>query len=163
NFSSPRGTIVMSRELYRTHWHDAQVNRVFVRAGPGTEAARVRGSIAQQLGLSYGLRIVSSRDLLDYFPAQVQRPFPPVDRLAVFLLAVILLGLADTLAGSVLERTRELGTIRALGVRRRDVGRAVMAEGLAIGGVGIMLAIVVGMTLGTLWVRQTFPNLLGWA
>src|SRR5262249_34474893 len=104
NFSSPRGTIVMSRELYRTHWHDAQVTRVFVRARPGTEAARVRGSIAQQLGLSYGLRIVSSRDLLDYFAAQVQRAFAPVDVLAVFLLAVILLGLADTLAGSVLER-----------------------------------------------------------
>jgi len=163
NFSSPRGTIVMSRELYRTHWDDAQVNRVFVRAARDADVSLVRTSIAQQLGVAYGLRIVSSRDLLDYFAAQVQRAFAPVDVLAVFLLVVILLGLADTLAASTVERTRELGTIRALGVRRRGVGRAVVAEGLAIGGLGIVLAVAVGTSLGMLWVRQTFPELLGWA
>jgi putative ABC transport system permease protein len=163
NFSSPRGTIVMSRDLYRTRWNDPQTNRVFVRAAPGAEPAAVRAAIARQLGRTYGLRIVSARDLIDYFAVQVRRAFAPVDVLAVLLLVVILLGLADTLAASVLDRTRELGTLRAVGVRRRLLSRAVMAEGLLLGAFGVLLALLAGLGLGTLWVRQTFPLLLGWS
>src|SRR5262249_1137278 len=132
NFSSPRGAVLMARELYRSHWHDAQVTRVFVRAAPGADLTAVRAAIAQQLGMRSGLRIASTGDLLDYFAGQVRRAFAPVDVLAVLMLFVILLGLADTLAASVLERTRELGTMRALGVRRALVSRAVVAEGVVL-------------------------------
>ena len=163
NFSSPRGTIVMSRDLYRAHWHDPQVNRVFVRAAPDADPAGVRAAIAQQLGVAYGLHITTSRDLLDYFAAQVRRAFAPVDVLAALMLFVILLGLADTLAASVLDRTRELGTIRALGVRRAVVRRAVVAEGVVLGLLGLLLAVAAGLGLGAMWVRETFPHLLGWA
>jgi len=62
----------------------------------------------------------------------------------------------------VLERTRELGTVRAIGARRRDVWLAVVLEGLGLGVVGLALAIVTGLSLGIVWVRWTFPALLGW-
>jgi putative ABC transport system permease protein len=163
NFSSPRGTIVMSRSLYRRYWRDAQVTRVFVRVAAGADAAAVRSAIARRLGLTYGIRIGSARDLMRYFADQVRRAFAPVDVLAALMLFVILLGLADTLAASVLERARELGTIRALGVRRRLVGRSVVVEGVLLGLLGLLLALTAGIGLGTMWVRQTFPQLLGWA
>src|SRR5262249_44778352 len=50
NFSSPRGTIVMARELYREYWNDAQVNRVFVRAAAGADLADLRSEILRRLG-----------------------------------------------------------------------------------------------------------------
>jgi putative ABC transport system permease protein len=163
NFSSPRGTIVMSRDRYRSHWHDPQVTRVFVRVADGSDAMAVRGAIAQQLGPVYGVRIGSARDLLDYFASQVRRAFAPVDVLALLMLFVILIGLADTLAASVLERTRELGMIRALGIRRAVVGRAVVVEALALGVLGLLVALLAGLGLGAMWVGRTFPQLLGWA
>lgn len=163
NFSSPRGTIVMSRALYRAHWQDSQVTRVFVRAAAGADTAQVRAGIAQRLGPTYGLRIGSSGELMDYFALQVRRAFAPLDVLAGLMLFVILLGLADTLAASVLERARELGTIRALGVRRALVGRSVVIEGVVLGLLGLLVALGAGLGLGTMWVQQTFPLLLGWA
>jgi len=163
NFSSPRGTVVMTRELYRAHWNDPQVNRVFVRAAPGVDIADVRGAIAQQLGRAYGLKIVSARDLIDYFAAQVRRAFAPLDVLATLLLFVLLIGLADTLAANVLERTRELAVIRTLGARRAVLRRAVIIEGIGLGIPGLLLALAAGFGLGAIWVRQTFPALLGWA
>ena len=163
NFSSPRGTIVMSRDLYRTYWNDPQINRVFVRAKDPGDAGRVRGAIAEQLGMTYGLRIVSASDLIDYFAAQVRRAFAPLDVLAALLLFVLLLGLADTLAASVLERKRDLATIRTLGARRAVLRRAVVVEGIGLGIPGLFLALVAGLGLGTIWVRQTFPALLGWS
>jgi putative ABC transport system permease protein len=162
DFASPRGTIILSRELYRAHWDDAQVTRVFVRVVPGAATDPVRAAIAQQLGMSYGLRILSTRDLMDYFTAQVRRAFAPVGVLSGLVLVVLFVGLADALAASVLERTRELGVIRALGARRAVLRRAVVAEGLGLGVPGILLAMGTGLGLGTLWVRQTFPYLIGW-
>jgi putative ABC transport system permease protein len=162
DFGSPRGTIVMARERYRRDWNDAQVNRVFVRVAAGRNAAAVRTALAQQLGDTYGLRIISAHDLLAYFATQVRRAFAPVDVLAALMLVVLLVGLADTLAASVLERTRELATIRTLGVRRAALRRAVVVEGLGLGVPGLLLAVGLGLGLGNVWVRQTFPFLIGW-
>jgi len=162
DFGSPRGTIVMSRARYQREWNDPQVNRVFVRVAPAADAERVRDVLARQLGEAYGLRIISSRELLAYFATQVRRAFAPVDVLAALMLVVLLVGFADTLAASVLERTRELATVRTLGVRRAALHRAVVVEGLGLGVPGVLLAIALGLGLGNLWVRQTFPLLVGW-
>ena len=70
--------------------------------------------------------------------------------------------MADTLAAGVIERTREIGAIRVVGVRRRFVRRMVLVEGVVLGVVGLVLAAVAGFALGTLWVDVTFPALLGW-
>jgi ABC-type antimicrobial peptide transport system permease subunit len=37
-----------------------------------------------------------------------------------------------------------------------------VAEGLGLGVPGILLAVAAGLGLGTLWVGQTFPYLIGW-
>ncbi len=162
DFGSPGGTVVMSRDLYRTYWNDPQINRAFVRLAPGAGSSTVRSAIAASLGERYGLRVISARDLMDYFATQVRRAFAPIDVLAALLLLVLLLGLADTLAAGVLERTHELAIIRTLGAKRRGLRRAVLAEGIGLAVPGLLLAVVTGLVLGTMWVRQTFPLLLGW-
>lgn len=163
NFSSPRGTIIMARGLYKRGWLDAQVNRVFLRTAPAVSLDEVRKDIAERLGRTYGLRILSSGGLLDFFREQVHRAFAPIDVLAILVLLVVLLGLADTLVASVADRTREFGMMRAVGIQRRYLRRIVVAEAAVHGGVGLLLAIVVGLGLGVLWVEQTFAYLLGWA
>jgi putative ABC transport system permease protein len=70
--------------------------------------------------------------------------------------------MADTLAASVVERTREFGAVRAVGVERRHLRRMVVLEGLTLGVLGLILAIGAGIGLGVLWVNATFPYLLGW-
>src|SRR5262249_11310920 len=112
---------------------------------------------------TYGLRIIAAHELIDYFATQVRRAFAPLDVLAALLLFVLLIGLADTLAASVLERRRDLAIIRTLGARRAFLHRAVAVEAIGLGLPGLLLAIVAGFGLGTMWVRETFPSLLGWA
>jgi ABC-type antimicrobial peptide transport system permease subunit len=163
NFSSPRGTVIMARELYRAYWNDAQVNRVFVRAAARTDVAGLRSEILQRLGPTYGLRIIAAQELIDYFATQVRRAFAPVDVLAGLLLFVLLVGLADTLAASVLERQRDLAIMRTIGARGAFLRRAIAVEAMGLALPGLLLAVVVGFGLGTMWVRQTFPSLLGWA
>src|SRR5262249_35402988 len=154
--------VEMSRDLYKKYWHDNQISRVYVRVLPQTNATVVRDSIARELGNTYSLRILSASELAEYFASQVRRAFAGAHILAGMVLFVVLVGMADTLAASVVERTRELGIIRAVGVRRRYLRRMILVEACLLGILGLMLAGGAGLTLGTLWVRTTFPYLLGW-
>ena len=92
----------------------------------------------------------------------MRQGFAGVYILAGLVLAVVLVGMADTLVAGVIERTREIGAIRVVGVRRGAVRRMVLMEGTVLGVVGLTLATVSGLALGRLWVDATFPALLGW-
>ena len=62
----------------------------------------------------------------------------------------------------MLRRLREIGTLRALGVRRGPVVRIVLVEALVIGALGLALGAAAGVLLGGLWIHRTLPHLLGW-
>ena len=161
-FVSPRGTLFMSREVYARSWNDSQVTRVYVRAANPTDIAALSTAIAKALGRTYALRILSSAALIEYFATQVRRAFAGIYILGASILFVVLIGMAETLAAGVIARTREIGAIRVVGVRRRHLRRMVLVEGVALGTVGLVLAAISGLVQGTIWVKATFPNLFGW-
>jgi putative ABC transport system permease protein len=162
DFLSQRGSIIFSRQLYRQRWNDAQIVRALVVRTPGADLETLRSTIAQRLGRRYGLRILSLGELFAWLVGQVQRAFVSVYVLAGLVLVVVLVGVADTLAAGVLERTRQLGTIRAVGVRRRELRRIVFLEALLLAVMGLALAAAAGLALAGLWVKSTFPYLFGW-
>lgn len=162
DFASPRGTIEMSRALYRAHWNDARVTRFFVQGRGGPDPA-LRGRLQQRLAAAGGAwRVISSGELVAYWEGQIQRAFASLYALAAVILAVVLFGIADNLGASVVERTRELGTLRAAGVRQGLLRRLVVSEALIIVALGLLLAAAEGGALALLWVRGTVPLLLGW-
>lgn len=162
DFLSPRGTVEMNRELFRTFWNDTQVTHCLVRTAPASDASFVGGEIRKMIGRSHSWRILTLRELVAHIAAEVRRAFAPLQILATMVLIVVLAGMADTLAASVADRTREIGITRAVGIRRRHIYRMVVGEGLFLGVLGVLLAAATGLTLGTLWVHATFTYLLGW-
>jgi putative ABC transport system permease protein len=81
-----------------------------------------------------------------------------------------LLALINTLAISVLARTREIGMLRAVGSTRRQVRRMVMAESLLLSAIGTALGVVAGVWLGYALVVATnsgtgynVPYIFPWA
>lgn len=72
---------------------------------------------------------------------------------AVFL-TVVLLGIVNAMLMSVLERTREIGTMLAVGMRRRQIVTLFLAEGFVIGLIGGILGLGVGLLVVT-WLHHT--------
>ena len=75
-----------------------------------------------------------------------------LDILVVFLLIMAILtaivgsmGLTGTMGMNVLERTREIGIMRAIGADDRAVMRTVIAEGIVIGSISFVLAVVLSI------------------
>ncbi len=63
-------------------------------------------------------------------------------------LVIALMGISNTLALSVLERTREIGLLRAVGMQRRQTRTMVLVESTIVAIFGALLGVAVGVALG---------------
>jgi putative ABC transport system permease protein len=79
--------------------------------------------------------------------------------LLVILAIPSLIALINTLAINVLERTREIGTLRAVGATRRQVRRMITAESLLLAATGTLFGLLAGLWLGYILVGAM--NLVG--
>lgn len=70
--------------------------------------------------------------------------------MAALIGAVVLFTISNTMSMTVVERTVEIGTIRAIGLRRRGIQKMFVAEALVLGALGSLLG--VAMALVTVWV-----------
>jgi putative ABC transport system permease protein len=75
--------------------------------------------------------------------------------LGFLIVAISMAGLANALTMSVLERTREIGILRAIGARGRDIRRIFAAETVALALAGWLLAIPIGYLLNMFLVWMT--------
>jgi putative ABC transport system permease protein len=99
---------------------------------------------------------VSVGDRTDYVDQQASSVDDLVAMIQLLLALAILiavLGIVNTLALSVLERTRELGLLRAVGLSRGQAMRMVAVEAVVISVFGALLGVVVGSGLGAAVVR----------
>jgi putative ABC transport system permease protein len=71
-----------------------------------------------------------------------------VQVLLLVAIAISVLGVINTLVLSVLERTRELGMLRAIGLRRSQTMRMITVESIVISLFGTILGLAVGLGLG---------------
>ena len=68
--------------------------------------------------------------------------------LLIFAILIAVLGIANTMALSVYERTREFGLLRAVGMSKRHLKRSVRWEAIIVSVFGATLGVVVGIPLG---------------
>jgi putative ABC transport system permease protein len=81
--------------------------------------------------------------------------------LGLLIVAISLVGLANALTMSVIERTREIGILRTIGARGRDVRRIFGAEAVTLALTGWLLGIPIGYLLdrGLIWLMKEVVNL----
>lgn len=98
---------------------------------------------------------VAALTAADYVAGDAQLNLARGMALATALVAVVVgsLGMLNTMMMAVLERTREIGALRALGWRRRRIIRMILAESVVLGAVGTLLGLALG-ALGTFAVTR---------
>jgi putative ABC transport system permease protein len=81
-----------------------------------------------------------------------------LNALVALAVVIALIGIANTLALSIHERTRELGLVRAVGMSRRQVRRMVRYEAALIAFFGAVLGIAIGIAFGSATVTALPDN-----
>ena len=85
--------------------------------------------------------------------SQVDQLLNAITVLLVLSVVIAVLGIVNTLALSVVERTRELGLLRAVGLQRRQLRRMIRVESVVIALYGALLGLLVGSAFGWALVR----------
>jgi putative ABC transport system permease protein len=66
----------------------------------------------------------------------------------MFTVLIAFLGITNTLALSIVERTREIGLFRAVGMTRRQLGAMIRGEAVLVAAMALVIAISLGVALG---------------
>lgn len=89
--------------------------------------------------------------------AQVNQLLYMIYGLLALAVVIAVIGIVNTLGLSVLERTREIGLLRAVGLSRRKLRRMITLESVAIALLGAVLGLAVGLLIGVL-MRQSLSD-----
>ncbi|MFJ2738682.1 ABC transporter permease [Streptomyces sp. NPDC087440] len=121
-------------------------------ATPSTHAVLVsaasRGDVVRALGDNPALAVLDKKELAAEDTSGIGDQLGVFYALLSMAMVIAALGIANTLALSVLERGKEIGTLRAIGLDRLGVTRMIRLEALIVGALGAAVGTVLGVFLG---------------
>ncbi|MEU5791290.1 FtsX-like permease family protein [Micromonospora purpureochromogenes] len=120
----------------------------FLQLAPGTQVADVQPQVETLLADSPEVSVADRAAFIEQQTSQLDTPLRMIQILLALAIVIAVLGIINTLALSVLERTRELGLLRAIGLRRAQTMRMITVEAVVISVFGALLGVVVGTGLG---------------
>ncbi|PWR14523.1 ABC transporter permease [Micromonospora sicca] len=125
----------------------------FVQLAPGAKVADVQPRVETLLADSPEVSVADRDAFIKQQTSQLDTPLRMIQILLALAIVIAVLGIINTLALSVLERTRELGLLRAIGLRRAQTMRMITVEAVVISIFGALLGVAVGTGLGAAVVR----------
>lgn len=135
-----------------------QDSAVYVTLADGANAEQVRNELDQRLQAFPVVQLQDQAQFKDDIAQQVNQVLGFLFALLALAVLIAFLGIVNTLLLSVVERTRELGLVRAIGATRPQVRRMVTIEALLIAVFGALLGVGLGVTYGALLQRVLEPE-----
>jgi len=126
-------------------------NTLLVKVTTGASPDQVGEEIDARYGDSERLVIVSNETLLGRITTLMQQAFRMFDVLALIAMLVGFMGITNTLTMNVMERTQEIGMLRAVGMTRGQVVRMILSEAALMGLIGGLMGLVFGVLLSRLF------------
>jgi putative ABC transport system permease protein len=123
----------------------------FVKLAPGADAERVQTTLAALMQREFPIAEVrNQQELKENQEEQINQLLGLIYALLALAVIVSLFGIANTLALSIHERTRELGMLRAIGMSRRQVRTMIRYEAVITAVIGAILGMVLGVIFAAL-------------
>lgn len=163
DYSSDRGVIVMWLDGFRRHWQDRRLTGVGITLRDGGDAGRLRRELERFAAASGQLQLASHAELRAVSMRIFERTFTITEVLRWLAGIVAFLGILSALLALELERTREIGVLRAIGFAPRDVRRLVLAQTGLLGLVAGLMAVLLGVALAGLLVFVINERAFGWS
>ncbi len=144
DYTDQQGSILIDRSLFQQYWQDDSVNFYRVYLSPEARIADVRRRILERYAGQRQVFVLNNDELKNYVLRITDQWFGLTYLQIAVAVLVAILGIVNTLTVSITDRRRELGVLRALGARKRQVRRTIWMEALATSGIGIALGFALG-------------------
>jgi putative ABC transport system permease protein len=154
--------LVMADAVYRANWDDSAVSAValFIAPGADVDAAvtELRAAFAGRADLVIRSNRGTRQSALDVF----DRTFAITIALRLLATIVAFIGILSTLMSLQLERSREIGVLRASGMTRRQLWRLTLLETGLLGSVAGLVAMPTGFLLALVLIYIINLRSFGW-
>lgn len=121
---------------------------LFISKEPDASEAAVRSQIEIVLVDNPTVTLKNQKEFADEQRGLINTVLYIIYALLGLAIIIAILGITNTLALSVIERTREVGLLRAVGVSRSQLRTMVRLESIAISVLGALLGVVMGIAFG---------------
>jgi putative ABC transport system permease protein len=130
---------------------------VFVKAEEGADLPQVRNDIDAIVDQYPTLQVQDQSEFKESVRSQVNQLLFLIYGLLVVAAIIAALGIVNTLLLAVIERTREIGLLRAVGARRKQIKQSITIESLIIAIFGAVVGVALGLLLGW-WLQHAVAD-----
>jgi putative ABC transport system permease protein len=142
------GSYVVGDSFFLSHFNAPLPVAVLIRTGNAT--AGTAGAITGGLKKTYPNLTIQTRAAFEKSQQeQVNQLLGLVYALLALAVVIALIGIVNTLMLSVFERTHEIGLLRAVGMKRRQIRAMIRSESVILSLFGAIIGVIVGTALGT--------------
>jgi len=130
---------------------DFRTNRTgvaLVQLDDGADVAAARAALEKETAAYPTIEVQDRSEFVAQTGQQIDTVVTIISVLLMLSVIIAILGVVNTLALSVIERTRELGLLRAVGMARRQMKRMIRVEAVIIAVFGGLLGLAVGAVFG---------------
>lgn len=140
------GSYLVGDRFFLTHYDNQLPVAVLLRTagGAGSQSKAIDSALAPYPNLKIQTRAQFEKSQ----QKQVNQLLGLVYALLALAIAIALIGIVNTLMLSVFERTHEIGLLRAVGMKRRQVRAMIRSEAVILSVFGAIIGVVVGTALG---------------
>ncbi|NLE76458.1 MAG: ABC transporter permease [Chloroflexi bacterium] len=168
DYSTDQGLILMDLARYRALWSDPWVTSVFLYFAPGQDADALRQQVREVVGgatatTGQPVQVRSNRALRQAGLTIFDRTFAITRALQLLAVVVAFIGILSALMALQLERTRELGTLRAIGLTPGQLWGLTLLETGLMGALAGLLAVPTGLSLAAILVQVINRRSFGWS
>ncbi|MEA1902709.1 MAG: FtsX-like permease family protein [Actinomycetota bacterium] len=139
---------VIAEDVFVENLSDDQIMIAFTRLADGVTLEEGQAAAETALAEFPNVDVNTKSDQIAEAEAQVDQMVALFTGLLGLALVIALLGIANTLALSIVERTREIGLLRAVGMSRPQVRRMVRWEAIITATFGALLGVLIGSLIG---------------
>ncbi len=126
---------------------------VLVKATPGADLSTLRTTLETATDSFLVVQVQDREQFKGKQASQINTLLAVLYGLLALAIVIAFLGIINTLALSVVERRREIGMLRAVGMLRAQVRRIIYLESMLISVFGALIGVTMGLTFGALFVR----------
>ncbi|MFF4321080.1 ABC transporter permease [Streptomyces sp. NPDC001568] len=137
---------VLDNKILAQHSEDQYIREVYVNTTGGETKANHQ-AVVDALGKNPAMSVATQQDMRNEMGGMVNTALNIMYGLLGMALIISVLGVVNTLAMSVFERTQEIGMLRAIGLDRSRVKNMIRLEAVVISLFGAVLGVAIGVFL----------------
>lgn len=162
DYSSDRGVVLMDQRTWRLTFGDHDPNSVALYLEDGVDTDAFIDALKLDLAGTWAVVINSNRSLREQADEVFARTFSVANALEIIGIAVAAIGILAALLAMLMERRRELATLRALGLTASQLRNLLLGESFLLATLAWVFALVCGSGLAWILLRVINLRSFGW-